>query len=422
MKKLFGLLMILFVMYLSLQLLFVYIGNGHSIDYEIKDNDDSFEIHEEFNSNNDKDRDNYSLSININNTVFDILTYYDFKKSSKIVKNIKYYDGNDYKCIFVAYRDKTIIHDILCNNNDHTIHYNNILNPSEALTSFATNLIQYGYDRNQFIDNDTAINVSSTGYLYLDNMIKNHYIGIVNGNSLYRINDIDKLKWVNISGKNSIVLGAFTNDKYVILDNSDSEFKTYKIFSFTSSKNYSVTSVKAINNPILLGTYNDSIFIYDKGNGIEYEINTDTENVLEVGNNSTSIKYYVNGELEHKKIEEIDLNNLDFGKEYKDDYINPNFIKTIKIGNEYGYYYYFKNVNGYYEVYRSKIDNKDKLTYLFKTTDITRIQFINDYIYYVDNDILKYYNDLYGNRNVAKVNILNNNYTFKVYIDKTKEA
>ena len=422
MKKLFGLLVILFVMYLSLQVLFAYIGSGHSVDYEISDNNNLFKIHEDFNSNNKKDDNNYSLNINIDNTKFDVLTYHDFKRSSKIIKDIKYYSDNSYKCIFLRYRDNVILHDVLCNNGKYTTYYSNMSDSNEELEKFITSLTEYNYNKNQFMDNTTNTNVSTTGTIYLGNIIRNHFVGIINGKSLYRINNIDKIKVINLFSKKNITFGAFTNDKYVFLDGSDTTNKTYKIYSFTSSKNYSVVASNPISNPILLGTYGGSAFIYDKENGIEYEINTESKNMLEVGNNDTSIKYYSNGNLEHKKIDEIDFNNLNFGNEYENDYANPNFDKTIKIGNKYGYYYYFKKVNDYYETYRSRIDDKDNITYLFKTTNIEKIEFNNNYIYYMDNNTLKYYSDLYGNRSIMSINNINSNYMFKVFIDKTKEA
>lgn len=422
MRKLFGLLVILFTLYFSLQILFVYIGNGHSIDYVINDNEYSFLVHEDYRANNKNDDDNYSLDIGINDVTFNILTYHDFKKGSKIVGQIKYYQDDDYKCIFLKYRDKEIVNDVLCNNGIYTTAYHNIDNPSASLINFIDSLKSYGYDEKEWIDDKDKISTSNGTTLYLNNMIKNHFVGLINDKNLYRINSIEDVAVARINFKNTIKLQAFTDDKYVVQDSDDTTRKKYNVYSITSSKNYIITANKNIDDAILLGTYKDSIFLYDRDNEIEYEMDTGTKNILEVGSSKTSIKYYINGNLEHLKIDEIDFNNLNFGNNHVSDYNNPNFFKTIKIGHKYGYYYYFKKVDNLYQIYCSEIDSKDNLTYLFSTTNKDSVEFNGNFVYYIENGDLKYYSDIYGNRTLIHIDNLSDNTLYKVYIDKTKEA
>lgn len=422
MRKLFGLLVMLFILYFSLQILFVYIGNGHSIDYVINDGDYSFLVHEDYRSNNKNDGDNYSLDIAMDDITFNILTYHDLKKSSKIISQIKYYEDNDYKCIFLKYRDNKILNDVLCNNGNYTTAYHNIDKPSASLTSFVNSLELYGYDDKKWIDDKDNINTSNGTILYSNNMIKNHFIGLINDKSIYRINSIDKVTLNYIDISNSIGIQAFTDNKYVIQDSDDITGRTYNIYSITSSKKYTIIANNDIDNAIVLGTYKDSVFLYDRDNEIEYEIDTGTKNILEVGNSKTSIKYYINGNLEHLKIEDVDFNNLNFGNKYVDDYNDPNFFKTVKVGYKYGYYYYFKKVNDFYQIYCSEIDSKNSLTYLFSTNSIDSVQFNDNFIYYIENGDLKYYSDVYGNRTLIHIDNLSDNTLYKVYIDKTKKA
>lgn len=422
MRKLFGLLVMLTVLYFSLQLLFAYIGNGHSIDYVINDSQYSFLVHEEYRANNKNDNDNYSLDITVDDITFNVLTYHNFKKSSKIISQIKYYKDNEYKCIFLKYRGNKILNDVLCNNGNYTTAYHNINNPSESLTSFVYSLELYGYDKKMWIDKKDNTIISNGTILYLNNMINNHFIGLVNKQNLYKINNIDKVAVTYINDNTSIEIQAFTDNKYVVKDSKDVTGKTYNIYSFTSSKNYTIIGDNNIDNAIILGTHNNSVFLYDRDNEIEYEIDTETKNILEVGNSKTSIKYYVNGNLERLKIDEIDFNNLNFGNTYVSDYNNPDFFKTIKIGYKYGYYYYFKKVNNLYQIYRSEIDSKDSLIYLFSTTNINSVQYNDNFVYYIENGDLKYYSDIYGNRTLIHVDNLSDNTLYKVYIDKTKEA
>ena len=95
-----------------------------------------------------------------------------------------------------------------------------------------------------------------------------------------------------------------------------------------------------------------------------------------------------------------DLTNLKFGNSYSNDYTNADYDKIIKVGNEYGYYYLFKKIDGKYVAYRSDITKKDELMYLFTTSSLNNLIFNDDYIYYVSDGSLKYYSDETGNRTV----------------------
>lgn len=418
MKKLFGLLTVLFILYFSLQILFVYIGNGHIVNYEINDEAYVFTIREEFRANNKKDDNNYSLSITVEDTPFNLLVYEDFKRSSEIVKEIKYYKDDNYKCIFLKYRNNLILNDILCNNGSYTIPYHNIDNPSVSLENFANGLNTYGYEKANWIDNKTEVFERLSLRLYPQNIKNKHFAAMVYNNHLYRINNLDIVAAVDLPKATGMTINAFVGDKYVLNDYADANNSTYTAYSITSSRKNIIKSDKVIKNPKILGTYANSIFLFDQTNKIEYELDTETNKILEIANAETNIKYYSNGKWNYEKLENLDLNNLNFGSEYENDYNNANFDKTIKIGHKYGYYYYFKRYNNGYQVYRSTLKSTDNLTYLFFTTSIDSVKFIDSYIYYVDNQQMKYYHDKDGNRTLFYLANMPDNILYNVFIDK----
>ena len=64
-----------------------------------------------------------------------------------------------------------------------------------------------------------------------------------------------------------------------------------------------------------------------------------------------------------------------------------------------GYFYKF---NGYsYDVYRSDILYKDKLMYVFTTTNLDKIVYLNDYVYFTNGKNILYYSDSTGIRTIV---------------------
>lgn len=422
MKKLFRLLVVLFILFYSFQVLFVYIGNGHTVDYKIEDDGKIFLVHEEFKSNDKKDKNNYYLRISMGDTIFDILTYEDFKRSSEIVKKIKYFEDDNYKCIFVKYRNNLVLNDVLCNDGNYTIPYHSIEAPSVELKTFVAHLLLENYDEKKWVDNKLVDSGNDIVSLYNNNMIQNHFVGILMNNSLYRFNYIENIGNNNLSQNEIGGIKLFINDKFVTLDYKDKNIMTSRIYYITSSEYYDLSYNEKITSPVLLGSYNDSVFIYDKASKEEYEIDTKSKKILEVGSGDTTIKYYMNGEWKNDKISNIDVENLDFGSEYDSNYSNNNFDKTIKVGNKSGFYYYFKFRNNMYDIYRSTFNNKNNLTYLLTVTSIKNVQFVDDFVYYIDKNSLKYYSDNYGYRTLLKSILINEDTIFKVFIDKSKET
>ena len=64
-----------------------------------------------------------------------------------------------------------------------------------------------------------------------------------------------------------------------------------------------------------------------------------------------------------------------------------------------------KKVDNEYNVYRSFVTNKDKLTFLFKTDDPDSLRFVQNTIYYKYGPAIKCYSDKKGNRTILTNNI-----------------
>jgi hypothetical protein len=425
MKKLFGMVVLLFFIYFLYHVTFVYFQGGHDINYELNDGDNKVEINEILRSSNKNDPDNYSISLKINDTEFNIQTFYNFGRSSNIIKNVKYYKDNDYQCIFIKYRNDKILNDIMCVNNNIMISYHNISNISEGLKAFADSMETYGYDESNWKDDTSKGKTTEDSILYSNNLIENHFIGISAPSGMYRVNTIDQIRYVklytNTLNGNEPLLKGFVNDKYIVTNYDDNKLYRYYVVNMTNSGSALFGASEISANTYTLGSYGTSLYIYDPNTKKEYELDYAAQNLIEVGNEETNILYYNNGRWQITPINS-DLVNLKFGNNYSNDYSNNEYEKIIKVCNEYGYYYLFKKVNGKYIAYRSDITKKESLMYLFTTSSLNNLVFNDDFIYYVSDGSLKYYSDETGNRTVLNNSTILSkaNVAIGLYIKKEK--
>ncbi len=425
MKKLFGMVVLLFFIYFLYQITFVYFQGGHNINYELTDGDNVIDVNEILRSGNKDDSDNYSVALKIKDTEFNIQTFYNFGRSSNIIKNVKYYSDDNYECIFVKYRGDLVLDDILCMDNNIMIPYHNITNATAGLKDFANSMKSNGYDENYWSDDTSKGTISEGTTLYTNNLVGNHYIGISASTGFYRVNTIDKIKFVkmytnSLNGGEALLKG-FVNDKYIVANYDDKDLYRFYVANMTNNGSNLFASTAVSQSAYTLGSYGTSLYIYDPTNKKEYELDYSTQSLIEVGNEETNILYYNDGKWQRTSINS-DLTNLKFGNNYSNDYTNTDYAKIIKVGNKYGYYYLFKKVNNNYVAYRSDITKKDSLMYLFTTSSIDNLVFNDGYIYYISDGSLKYYSDETGNRTVLiDGSLLNkNNVAIGVYIEKKK--
>ena len=85
MKKIFGMLLILVLLYLVIQVTFRFFGNGHEYKYQITTNDINFNIKEKFINNTKNELDSYYFEINNSGTQIIFFIVENDKMSDGIV-------------------------------------------------------------------------------------------------------------------------------------------------------------------------------------------------------------------------------------------------------------------------------------------------------------------------------------------------
>jgi len=408
MKKIFMMLFIMFIIYLGIQLGFRFWGSGHEYEYFLSGEEFDFQVRERFINNTKNETDSYYFDITVDETIFSFQTYESFNKANHIIKEIVYYNGKDYKCILPIFIDNKIISDVKCLKENIIYNYNNIEGKDRNLDLFVGTLTAYGYEKSKFQDVGVSTNVDGVEF-YKENAVAKHFLVLSTYKGIYTLNDVNsyKLKEIELF-KNDIykkTISIVFKNYYVVADyNSKYRFDKFYVVDLTSNKVSELDCEREISfDSYIQGTNNNSIYLFDRDSKKQYEVNLKTNKVLEVGNENTQIKVYKDGEW--NKVSPTSAKNelILFDDTYKNDIDANGFDRVDKVGgNNSGYYYFYQKQGSEYKVYRSSALNYTQLNYLFNTTDISRINYYEDYVYFVYGNEIRYFNDSIGVRTLIK--------------------
>lgn len=421
MKKLVKLLFGLFALYIFTQILLSFFSKGYEIEYKIE-NDYTFDVKEIRVQNIKNEEDNYYFEIMINDTIFSLQTYKKLGFSQKVLSDIKFYEDGQYKCILPITKKDELFSDIICMRNNIYYSYQSIKGTDTKLDEFVSNLEIY--DANQYINSEEILKESNNIITY-DNFPSNFYIALEQYKGLYYANDKivfgkKVLFQKDIYQKN---ISTFIKNYYVVADyNEEYEFHDFYLIDIQSGDQSKLTSNKAISMySYINGVVDNSIYLFDTSSKKQYEINIKTKTVIEVGNENTGIKYYNNGIWETKNAYDAVNQLLYFNYYTIDSNLNgQTYSKIDKYGNEKsGYYYLYQATSSGYQVYRANVQNTSNILYLFTTSDIQNVVYLDDYVIYKEGSYIKYYHDLTGSRNLLKCDEISFNSSLKFHAYKS---
>ena len=393
MKKVLKMLIVMFIIYFIIQIGFSLFGTGHEVSYKIND----IEIKEIFTNNTKGEVKNYYLDINVDGVHYYIQTYHDFHNSKKIIKDIKKLNTANSSCILPIYRNDEIVTDIICKVAGKNIYYRNIKGGDAELDNLVSNIKEYNFSKwNNNLENPYKL---GTITLYKNNMLNDYLIGINSYKGLYTIseNNVKGLIEVNIFNKDIYTrkISGTVKSTYVTADYESNytfnKFYTLKLDSKnveTIKSNYDISF-----DSYVQGIIDNSMYVFDKDSKVQYEVNIKSKTVTIVGNVSMGIKFYNNGVWETKSAYDASSSEMMFINNVAD-YVDSNYIRIDKHGNtKSGFYYLYQREGNYYKVYRSNVQNKEDLTYLFEKNIIDNIYYIDDMVFYTYNNEVRYYND-----------------------------
>ena len=368
----------------------------HSLSYKVKYNDNSFIVLEKHNN------DNYYIEIKIEDSVFPFRI--DDVSDNKIVNKVYYYKDSNYECVLPILKTKENM-DFLCYYDGILYNYHDIKNSNNKLDNYIKTVVDYNL--NTFEDNLLQENGIDDTSFYVSNDV-GHYVYISSYKGLtYNENSI-KLFQKDVYENN---ISTFEGNYYIVADyDNDFEFSNFYVINLKNHKQFKIKSKNPISfDSYIQGLVDGKIYLYDKDNEIQYEINIDNSTLKEISS-SSKIKYYKNGKWQT-------INKPVTSKEVYFDYstLNNYFTDYDKVVQTDNYYYLFKASNDSYKLYRADVNNVDIIKFILDV-DTLDISFKDNYLYYTVEDKLYFYSDSTGLRTLLKNSELKFNNTIKYYI------
>lgn len=404
MKKLFFMLIILFILYLGIQFAFYWFSGGQENEYKIKNENNIFEIKEISNFDNNS----YLYEVKINETLFSFQIFNDYNKDYKVLKDIYYYKDEDYECILPVFKGEKLFTDVMCMNNGYLVYYHNINN--DNVTNFVDGINIY--DEKQFKDNANS-EIKEGITIYKDNLVENHYLSFTNYKGIYNINSKFDYSIYNVTlFKNDVYnqkLGIFVNNYYVVADyNEKDSFNKINVIDLVSLKTSTIVSNKSISlDSYIQGIVDNKIYLYDKENNVQYEIDPSKETIIKLSN---EIKYY-NGTWSTMSVKEAKEE-----KKFIVDTVDYDDNQYEKIDQTDSYYYLYKKNGTKYDCYRINKQNKSGLIYLFTTDSLELINYVGNYVYFINDNDVYVFNDLFGIKKIINYKEIEFNKNIKFYV------
>ena len=401
MKYLFKTLIIFIITFIALKFILFLFDTGHTVNYNIG----NFKVKEELKT---KENNNYYFELEHENFKINFQIKQNYNKAEKVISKIQYKKIDDYTCVLPIFKNGKILTDVICLK-DNDITYANNLN-NKKIKEYLKTLEKYGYNQNDFQDKASEIKLSNTQTIYQDNFIENHYIAMETYKGLNLFNGSASNVEIFDNDVYTKPISFFTDKYYIVADYTENyTFKIFHVINIINGKQTDIRSYDDISfDSYIEGAIGTDIYLFDRDANKQYKISIENESV-EQFHDKDNLQTY-NGKWENMSLSDA-INGTTFNNYYTDDI--EGYDKVDKVGN---YYYIYQQENDHYKVYRSDIQNKKLKTYLFDTTNLNSIIYLDDTIYYQNGNTFYYYNN-YGSRKVITNTELefNNDISFGVY-------
>lgn len=404
MKKIVSFILVLAIIFFCFQFCVTLFKKEHNISYLIKVLDKNFAIHEEYYK--DKDIDYYYLEITLDKAKFVFDVDNTFNKQKKIIETIKIYETKDLVCLSPVYIKNNNDPDIVCNLDGDQYSYTSI-KEKYNLSEFINSINNFNEDK-YLIDNSNE--TIDRNKVYKGNMYDNENIIMYNYSTLNKIsknkNSIIRFATYDIyNNKLGILIG-----RYYVLPKFEKKPEYSKILIIDiETENIKEIEIKEklSTNIYINGVVDNKLYLFDKSNMAQYEIDPIKRHYRIIGNKSENAQYY-DGKWQTRNIYDFSKKEIKFEENYP---IKENYKEAFETNK---FYYYYNSDNEFYKVYKKNLNNP---IYLFKHDDIEEVNVYNDKIYFISDDTLYRY-DSTGVKSILVNNELQYNYDniYSVYL------
>lgn len=378
MKFLLKVLGCLLIIFFALKFVIHLLDKGHIETY----NSGNFNIVENYTA---KDN-NYKFNIKNDKFKLSFDVTYDYNKGSNIITKIHHKKINNYECILPIFKGNKILTDIMCKQNN-TVYYGN--NIDNEISDFIKEMEKYGYQLSNFKDKAKKTKLSVNTAVYKNNILENHYLALENYKGLVLYNTKEMTVPLFENDIYTKPISTFTDKYYIVADyNNEYSFKIFKVVNIINGNEKEIRSYDEISfDSYIMGIINNEVYLFDKDAKVQYKINIEKETVTKM----EDIKYY-DGKWHIMSLKDA-LNEKKFDNNKAT--VN-NYEKAVKIGK---YYYLYEKTGDNYNVYKAYNKQNNQRIFLFKTSDINSIIYLENYIYFKNGNTFYYW----SNNGVKKV-------------------
>src|SRR5574344_2574573 len=137
MKKIFALLILLYIVFFGAQFIFNYFRTSHEVFYNVN----NVEIKEYYQGNTKNEKENYYFELTTASNTFYIQTFSNLNKNKKVITDIKYYSDEQYECLLPIFKNDIVLTDMICINSGIMNNYQNI--KDDNVTEYLKTINEY---------------------------------------------------------------------------------------------------------------------------------------------------------------------------------------------------------------------------------------------------------------------------------------
>lgn len=404
-KKVISFTMIFLIMLLVYQFFVNKVKSSHFIKYSIE-KENSFSVEEKYIKNSKEDYYLFKIS-DKNNNVFLFDVDNNFNKQKEVIEDVYEIEQNGYYCVAPIYLNNKYYTYPLCVKDNILYSYSSV----KDIVDFSEYMKKIKDDNREKYFKESS-KVEEEGIIlnkdYFDDnealLIYNYKLVSIHFSTFNRT-----LSFSNV-GNYKNTYGTMVGKYYMIPKLSNlAYFDVYYKYDVEMGVNEEISLPKSISKQSYLnGVYNDKLYIFDKSNLVQYEIDPKNNSVKEIGNEKEEGFAFRNGKEEKISVYDLNKENIIFSRDLS--VYSKISYDNIYVDNKYAIY---EKDGNYYKVYNEYVDNP---IFLFKDENINYAEFRYGNLYYVkDNSIYKY--NEYGSYIMAINNEFKFNYDniFDVY-------
>lgn len=404
MRKLFGILIVLYILYFTIQFCTNFFSTSQKNTYVISTKYGDYQIKENYYRGMKNNTDHYNFVIN---DTFSFKVYEDFTRRGRIIEDLKVFKDDTYECIYPIFKGKDQVMDMICKSKDQTRFYHTMQGQNSALDTFVYDLPNYSVDA--YKDQKDKAYTRGLATFYPNNLTEKLQLAINSYKGIYNIR-LNNDKEVSLFTKDIYEpkIAAIAGEYYVTANyDEDYHFTSFLRVDLVDSKQQTIDYNGEISYASTVqGVADNKIYLYDPENQKQLEIDPEKRTVKQIASGN-KVRIFNGIEWEEKEIMDGNYSFPKSSETYA--YISP--------GKYSGQNYRFVSTSNGYDVYRSSILNPEIETYLFTTPAFRNPVEHKGTLYFLSGTEVKAYNDASGLRTLASMNefTFNNSLNFYVY-------